>query len=521
MIKAKLPPMHLTTLAIALLGAVAFSAHTQAAEPGLERYKTLAEMPFSNDYPTDETLQALEDELYFQRAVQVYHWALPAMNMYAMKEGAASSYGEGYNVVSIWKDRLDAKTLITTPNSDVIYGVGFLDLAKDGPMVIEAPPKLQALIDDFWHRPIEGPTIDGRTYYADIGLPGPDKGAGGKYLVVPADYKGEAPEGYYLYRSQTNGVFVFLRGFFDDPNNLGPTVANMEKIKIYPFSNKASAPAMQFPNASGKPADLLAPDDGAYFDMLDRFVQSDIENYPDTAFARGLMAEIGIAKGEQFKPDARQKELLDYAAKTAWKMAKAVAFDQFEALPKAKWYADRQWLAHVRNGGDDLTAFVDDFNYQVKDTHRIDVDSQLHMFINAYSMSPGMMTSTPDVGAKYLEAAKDADGEFLTGDHTYQLTLPPNVPAKLFWSVTAYDATTAAGLENGKPFPSIGSKDDVQANADGSTTLYFGPKAPAGNESNWVATVPGKGWFSLLRLYGPGQTFFDKQWIPGDFEKVQ
>jgi hypothetical protein len=202
-------------------------------------------------------------------------------------------------------------------------------------------------------------------------------------------------------------------------------------------------------------------------------------------------------------------------------MAKTVAFDEFEHLSKAKWYPDRQWLAHVRNGGHDLAQFVDDFDYEVAGQHYIDVDAQLHMFINAYSMSPGMMSSIPGVGAKYLEAAKDSDGHFLVGDHTYELTLPPHIPAKLFWSVTAYDAGTAAGLENGQPFPSIGSKDDVEINSDGSVTLYFGPKAPKGKEKNWVATVPGKGWFSLLRLYGPEKPFFDKQWIPGDFKKIQ
>lgn len=297
--------------------------------------------------------------------------------------------------------------------------------------------------------------------------------------MLPPGYEGDVPDDeYFVYRSKTNGVFVFLRGFFDDPNSLEPAVANMQRIRIYPLDGE------------------------------------------DTAYMRGLMAAIGIAKGQEFEPSERQRELLDYAAQTAWKMAKVVAFDLFEDLPKAKWYPDRQWLAHVRNGGDDLTVFVDDMYYQVDGEHYIDVDAQLHMFINAYSMSPGMMTSIPGVGAKYLEAAKDSDGHFLVGDRTYRLTLPPDVPAKLFWSVTAYDATTAAGLDNAQPFPSINSKHDVQMNEDGSVTLYFGPEPPEGKESNWVATVPGKGWFSLLRLYGPEQPFFDKSWIPGDFERL-
>lgn len=512
----RISKLKLIAVACGMLCAVQASA----ASTDLQRLQALAQQPFVKDYPTEQTSRTLEQELFFQRAVQVYHWALPAVNMYAMKEGAEKNYGAGYNVLSIWKKRLDAKTLILTPNSDVIYGVGFLDLAKDGAMVVEAPPGLQALIDDFWHRPIQGPTIEGHTYFADIGLPGPDKGKGGKYLILPPGYKGEIPDGYFVYRSETNGVFLFLRSFFQDPKKLEPAVSSMEQIKVYPLAKQKSASAMEFPDASGVAANLLPPGDGHYFDILNRFIQGEVVD-PEDHYMRGMAAAIGIVKGQPFKPSEEQRQLLDLAAKTAWKMAKVVAFDQFEKQPKAKWYADRQWLAHVRNGGDDFAQSSVNFNYEVEGEHYTDLDAQVHMFINAYSMSPGMMTSIPGVGAKYLEGAKDASGQFLVGDNTYSLTLPKGIPAKLFWSVTAYDATTGSGLANGQPFPSIGSRDNVKANDDGSVTLYFGPEAPEGKETNWVKTVPGKGWFSLLRLYGPEKPFFDKAWIPGDFEKMQ
>jgi hypothetical protein len=107
------------------------------------------------------------------------------------------------------------------------------------------------------------------------------------------------------------------------------------------------------------------------------------------------------------------------------------------------------------------------------------------------------------------------------GQNDYTLTLPPNPPANNFWSVTVYDAETAAGLENGQPYPSLGSRDNPDTNDDGSITLYFGPEAPAGKQKNWIRTIPGKGWFSLLRLYGPEKAFFEKEWIPGDVEKAK
>jgi len=312
-----------------------------AAMGQTDRYKVLASLPFENDYPTQETSRTLDEELFFQRAVQTYLWALPAVNMYAMKEGQAKVFGEGYNVLAIFENRLKARTLITTPNSDVIYGIGFLDLGKDGPMVIEAPPRLQALIDDFWHRPIEGPEIDGVKYFADIGIPGPDKGKGGKYLVLPPRYEGSVDEDkYFVYRSRTYGVFVFLRGFFDNPSNLQPAVDNMEKIKIYPLNGDAKP--MDFKHASEVHANYLFADDASYFSMLDRFIQNDIVGDTDP-YMHGMMAAVGIEKGKSFSPTKQQQELLNAAAKTAWKMAKNISAN-FDREENGIWYKDRQWV---------------------------------------------------------------------------------------------------------------------------------------------------------------------------------
>ena len=501
---------------IAMTTIVALSPITAMGQA--DRYQALANTSFKNDYPTVEASRTLDEELFFQRAVQTYLWALPAVNMYAMKEGQAKAFAEGYNVLAIFEKRLKATTLITTPNSDVIYGIGFLDLGKDGPMIIDAPPMLQALIDDFWHRPIEGPKIDGVKYYADIGLPGPDRGKGGKYLILPPGYQGSVDKDkYFVYRSKTHGVFVFLRGFFDDPNNLQPAVENMEKIRIYPL--KGDAKPMDFRHASEIDADYLFPSDASYFAMLDRFIQSDVVDGVDP-YMQGMMSAIGIEKGRSFAPAKRQKVLLDAAAKTAWKMAKNIAAN-FEREERGIWYEDRQWIAHAKTDLDNFFGAFLDTEYNRLSTGHTDINAKAHMFINHYSMSPGMISSRVGVGAKYAGAYKDSDGDYLVGGQSYQLTLPANVPAKLFWSVTVYDARTAAGLKNGQDYPSIGSRDKPVQNGDGSTTLYFSPKGPKGKEKNWVKTVPGKGWFSLLRLYGPDKAFFDRTWKPGDFEKIQ
>jgi len=131
-----------------------------------------------------------------------------------------------------------------------------------------------------------------------------------------------------------------------------------------------------------------------------------------------------------------------------------------------------------------------------------------------------MLSQIPGKGAKYMMGFTDSENAPLVGQNSYRLNLPPNIPAANFWSVTLYDAENASGLANGQAFPSLGSRDKPAQNADGSTDLYLSPKAPDGKEANWLATVPGKGYFVILRLYGPTDAALDKSWKPGDLEKV-
>ena len=182
---------------LVLLGSLCLTACNQTPKLPPSHYDRLADEPYVESYPLKADIGTLKQELLFERGVQAYLWALPALNMYGMKEGSEKVFGKGYNVLPIFKERLNAKTLITTPNSDVIYALGYLDLKEDGPMVVEVPPGLQGILDDFWQRPIrsEG-QIEGRDWAGDVGLPGPDHGKGGKYLILPPDYKDAVPSGY-------------------------------------------------------------------------------------------------------------------------------------------------------------------------------------------------------------------------------------------------------------------------------------------------------------------------------------
>lgn len=219
---------HLAFQAITLAALIG-AAISQPAGAQTSRYDELANSPMAENRPTLETSKTLKDELLFQRATQTYLWALPLINTLGMKFGSEKVFGAGYNILPVWKKRLDAKTLVTTPNSDVIYAMSYLDLGRDGPMVFEAAPGLQGILLDFWQRPIPGPTIDGTSFAGDVGLPGPDGGKGGKFLILPPGYDKPVPEGYFVYRSGTNNVFVFLRSFYQDPSNLKPAVDVMQR----------------------------------------------------------------------------------------------------------------------------------------------------------------------------------------------------------------------------------------------------------------------------------------------------
>jgi hypothetical protein len=229
---------------------------------------------------------------------------------------------------------------------------------------------------------------------------------------------------------------------------------------------------------------------------------------------RGMLATIGVVKGQPFNPDARTRAILDKAAQTAWKMGKVVAYTGAATWEGGLRYPDRHWIDPNLDLRLDVEWMRTAGNYT-------DMDGRIGMFAQAYSFSPAMVSRTVGKGAQYMAAYQDSDGEFLRGGNNYRLHLPPKIPAGNFWSITISDSAQGSGLDNGQPFPSIGSRDKPVVNADGSVELYYGPTAPAGKEKNWQRTVPGKGWFAMFRLYGPTEAAIDKSWKPTDFVKVK
>jgi hypothetical protein len=278
--------------------------------------------------------------------------------------------------------------------------------------------------------------------------------------------------------------------------------------------------AVTFPNASGVPANMLPISDGRAFDALKLLLDNEGDNLagPD---ALGMLASLGIVKGKPFAPDDKTRAILDKAAKTGYKMSRVIGFEDTHDGASLRVYPDRHWLNPIDNVGSHDAGNTNDLAFlNVAGNYR-DLNARDWFFTNYYSISPGMVSKIPGKGAAYMIGFSDSEGKPLSGGSNYKLTLPANIPAANFWSLTLYEAENASGLANGQPFPSLGSRDKPSQNADGSTDLYLGRMAPNGKASNWLATVPGKGFFAILRLYGPTEAAIKRIWKPGDIEPVK
>jgi hypothetical protein len=249
-------------------------------------------------------------------------------------------------------------------------------------------------------------------------------------------------------------------------------------------------------------------------------VDSEGDNLADSDWF-GMMAGLGIVKGQPFKPDAHTKEILTKAAQTGYKTSRVIGMESKIGDADFHVYADRQWLNPVNNRSSRWPNADTDLGFVDRKHGFRNLDARVWFFTDYYSISAGMVSMTPGKGAFYMIAFKDAAGNWLNGQNSYKLTLPPNIPAALFWSVTLYEAENASGLDNGQPFPSLGKLNRPATNANGSIDFYMGPKPPAGKEGNWLATPPGRGYFAILRLYAPTEPAVNMTWRPGDIEKVK
>ncbi|HET9016936.1 MAG TPA: DUF1254 domain-containing protein [Thermomicrobiaceae bacterium] len=453
----------------------------------------LGTLRFFDGLPDAATVQAVYDNLDFQRGVQAFLVAMPAAPHHSLRAGFRT-FGPDNQTLLITESLLDSHTLLHGGNTESIYNFGWLD-THDGPLVIEMPPHVLGLINDFWGH-----------YVGDLGNAGPDRGQGGKYLLIPPDYTGDVPDGYYVLRSRTYGNLLLFRGFIVD-GDLRPAVENTKAhFRAYPLARAENPPAVTFVNISGAAFNVIHPSDATFYDAIAEVVQEEPLEAVDPE-TRGLLASIGIQKGKPFAPDTRWRQILAEAAAVGNATARALAFSTRD--PEACFYPDSAWQ----------TAWIGDYRFSPGGV--LNLDARTFLFYIGWGISPSMTLQTVGVGSQYAFAVRDADGHYLDGDKRYQLHLPGPIPAKDFWSILVYDPQTRSMLQTDQPFPSLSSqKTDIAVNLDGSVDVWFGPEPPAGHEANWIQTIPGKGWYVGLRLYGPLEPWFDKSWRPGEIERV-
>jgi hypothetical protein len=471
---------------------------TTSVPPGItipDNVKTrLGMLKFFDGFPDKKTVDTLYDNLDFQRAVQAYLLGLAPVSQVANRKGILE-VGPANTTVPIFETMMNARSIFLTPNNNTPYTWFWLDL-RSGPLVLEVPPKVLGAIDDMWYR-----------FVTDLGMVGPDKGEGGKYLLLPPGYKGDVPEGYFVVQPSTFSVWVPWRTFLvnGDPK---PGVDMVKKFtKIYPLSQAANPPALNFVNVSGRDFCTVAPADYAFWEYLNQVVQEEPTESVDPV-TLGFYASIGIQKGKPFAPDARMKKILTEAAAVGDATARAINYHM--RLKEAFFYPNSAWRSGFLGG------------YKFEDNGALILDSHSAFFFYATGVTPAMDSKVVGQGSQYMAAFVDAKGKPLDGGKNYKLHLPPHIPVANFWSVILYDNQTRSMLQTDQQWPAVSSQTKgLLANPDSSVDVYFGPKPPPGKEPNWVQTIPGKGWNTLLRLYGPLQPWFDKTWRPGEIELVK
>ncbi len=484
-------------------------------------HSRIGNLHFYDGMPNDETIDKLYDNLDYMRGVDVFLNFIPAGSIEAMRTGMASIGADSSNKIVIFDELMDSNALFLTGNTDTVYALGILDLQKDGATVIEIPKGAgPGTLNDAFFR-----------FVVDMGAPGPDRKKGGTYIILPPDYKGElkpTPNTFkdnssatvtiagkekkvWIAQSKSYTNWLILRGFLKDGKPDAATKMWKDGLKIYPLSQASNPPKMQHINASKKVFNTIHANNYEFYNEINHVIQKEPIGFID-AELRGQAASIGIIKGKKFNPDARMRKILNDSIAVGNATARAIWLKHRDK--RAFFFDDRQWYSGFVGG---------DYRWLDGDGMRgRNMDARTLFFYFATVNTPAMVLQIPGVGSNYAQVARDKDGNYLRGDKNYKLHIPANVPAKDFWSLVVYDPQTRSELQTSQPFPSKNNKKGgLVFNKDGSIDLYFGPKAPKGKEGNWIETVPSKGWFAILRLYGPLKPWFDRSWKPGDIEEVK
>jgi len=456
---------------------------------------SIGTLNFTDGVPSRETADKVYDFMDTARAADAFLKGMPAASVAALIEGAHSIGAVEAHQVMLFDGLMNSKSLFLTGNSATVYVIPDLDLKRDGPTVIEAPKGLLGAANDGFFRFIDNIT-------------------GGKYLFLPPGYEGDVPEGYTVYRPETYRIWVFLR---KTPANKKPeTVAAAaneirEGLKVYRLADAENPPAMEWISGTDKAFNTIHYNNAEFYHHMNEAIQ-----YESTGFLtpeiRGLFASLGIEKGKPFNPDDRMKAILADGVAIGNAQARAIVwYPRIDMdMGGVQIYPDTGSAWNMAYTGRNV-------HFNGEDGGTMNTNARVSFHYPYTAVTPVMAAPRLGKGSDYGIAFLDGDKQPFDGSKSYKITLPADAPIANFWAVTIYDTQTRSMLQTDQKNCGIDSlQDGLRYNRDRSIDIYFAPEAPPGYKSNWVQTVPGKSWFTILRMYSPLEKWIDQSWRPSE-----
>jgi len=439
------------------------------------------------------------DRLLHQRAVEAVLWSMPVLSDMFFRESLARDLGMVPGDVVVMSRPLAARHQVLTASCQVNYACIAYDLSG-GPLVIEVPASdgdyaIIGEICDNWQAPV-----------TMVGAEGPDAGAGGRYLLLPPGWPGEVPAGFFEVPMQGyRGTMVFRPVVVGPEGTMEGAITLARKTRTWPLAELARPRPTRVIDGWDRSWHSLPVYDCSWFEKLARFV-NDEPLRPRDRVMIGMLATLGIEKGRPFQPDARTRRLLEAAIQDAFQIMQQGFLTPGQAL--VPWWQDSQWMNMnpelFRKTGQDWS------------------------FETAGGVWTYERAIAPFFWANYLPrhlgggqlnlmGLRDTLGELLSGQRTYRLRVPADVPVEKSWSLIMYSLETKSFIPNPLDRAGIDScaKSKLRRNADGSVDIFAGDKVPRGYEANWLPSA-GRDFFLVFRFYGPGAPVFDKTWrLPG------
>ena len=447
-----------------------------------------------------QSVRDLDEQLAYQRAFEAVLWAMPASAVYRLRVGFLELPGMADNVIVSYSGPLRTIQEAITPNQTTPYILATADL-RNGPVVLEVPAKTDKAV-------LYGQVVDAwQTTIAGVGPVGEDKGAGGKYLLVPPGYKESIPSGYFPVLSDSYRLFLAFRSIQLAGATVADAYAYSKTLKMYPLSEAANPKPTRFVDGLNSPLHTLPfYDIRALQDIHDIISVEPVR--PRDKVMMGMLATIGIEPGKPFNPPAKLKAAMERGIADAYFYMQKLDTELFATH---LYWPDRHWsfvmVPDEKHG----------FEFVTEDAVQIDKRATCWFF---FTMYPAVLDE--HAGTVYLAPIADNTGKPIEAGKTYKVRIPKDVPAGQFWSLTVYERATWAFIQN--PLDRAGldsfAMDKMKKNPDGSVDVYFGPKAPNGLESNWIPTE-GKEPYVWLRLYGPEQAFWNKTFKMPDVELLK